>query len=343
MQYDSRTTSLTLALSPRRRGERETVRLAKSGSYPAWIFHTLRETPTDRSRRREEADASPIATFPPPHVGGYGTCERCGLESFACLSVARWDGEPRLPNATRPGSADFQSAVSRVSNPPEPCCADGLPRKLSGRNGRLETCATPHRSMGSFHVPKNTHRGHDLVKQTILSASADRWRGRQDCLPHVRRFMGSLHGFTVPHWAHEPMQSNDQVLMHMHQKFAHAERPTSPGSWVACASLPPRIATMNLSPRNMAELANSAMFLERGSWVASTALRFPIGAMNRSRRREEADGVEVASSASLPRRLRVVGSRKVSTMPAKPYPPPRDSGKRARVRGRGCRRNERSK
>jgi len=48
-----------------------------------------------------------------------------------------------------------------------------------------------------------------------------------------------------------------------------------------------------------------------GSWVASTALRSRIGAMNRSRRREEADGARAASSASLPRRLRLVGSWKV--------------------------------
>ena len=35
---------------------------------------------TDCSRRREEADRLPSALHPPPHVGGYGVCEKTGLE-----------------------------------------------------------------------------------------------------------------------------------------------------------------------------------------------------------------------------------------------------------------------
>jgi len=31
--------------------------------------------------------------------------------------------------------------------------------------------------------------------------------------------------FLNAHWGHEPMQSNDQLSMHMHQKLANAEEP----------------------------------------------------------------------------------------------------------------------
>jgi len=33
--------------------------------------------------------------------------------------------------------------------------------------------------------------------------------------------------FLDAHRGHERMQCNDQLLMHMHQKFAHAEQPIS--------------------------------------------------------------------------------------------------------------------
>ncbi|MBM3887920.1 MAG: hypothetical protein FJ388_02215 [Verrucomicrobia bacterium] len=39
----------------------------------ASVFHPQNEMPTDRSRRRKEADVSPIAAVPPPYVGGYET------------------------------------------------------------------------------------------------------------------------------------------------------------------------------------------------------------------------------------------------------------------------------
>jgi len=43
------------------------------------ILHTLRETRADCSRRREGAERPRWRTGPPPHVGGYGTCEISGL------------------------------------------------------------------------------------------------------------------------------------------------------------------------------------------------------------------------------------------------------------------------
>jgi CRISPR-associated protein Csx17 len=50
------------------------------------------------------------------------------------LSLLDWLGEAR--------SADFQSAVSRISNPPTPPCSEDLPTG-SRRYGGLEPCATP--------------------------------------------------------------------------------------------------------------------------------------------------------------------------------------------------------
>jgi len=39
--------------------------------------------------------------------------------------------------------------------------------------------------------------------------------------------MGFNLQFLDAHLGHEPMQCNDQLLMHMHQKLAQAERPMS--------------------------------------------------------------------------------------------------------------------
>ena len=44
------------------------------------LFHTPIETPTVRSRRREEADARKLPVYPPPYVGGK-ECEMSGLMS----------------------------------------------------------------------------------------------------------------------------------------------------------------------------------------------------------------------------------------------------------------------
>ncbi len=49
------------------------------GSSLTWTFHTARGTPTDRSRRREEADPLQRPLHPPPHLGGYDVCEQSGL------------------------------------------------------------------------------------------------------------------------------------------------------------------------------------------------------------------------------------------------------------------------
>jgi molybdopterin-guanine dinucleotide biosynthesis protein A len=51
----------------------------------AGISCTTRETPSDRSRRRKEADAFSIAPIPPPYVGGYETCEICGPDARDAL------------------------------------------------------------------------------------------------------------------------------------------------------------------------------------------------------------------------------------------------------------------
>ena len=61
-------------------------------------LHTPHETPTDCSRRRKEADASPIATFPPPYVGGYEACEISGLATNSFMIFL-----------SRPASAPFSA------------------------------------------------------------------------------------------------------------------------------------------------------------------------------------------------------------------------------------------
>jgi hypothetical protein len=45
--------------------------------------------------------------------------------------------------------------------------ADGLPRKLSGRYGRLETCATKPRFMRGFHEFALARWGHEPDVKTI--------------------------------------------------------------------------------------------------------------------------------------------------------------------------------
>ncbi len=43
------------------------------------MFHASHESPTARSRRREEADPFTRSVHPPPYVGGYGAYETSGL------------------------------------------------------------------------------------------------------------------------------------------------------------------------------------------------------------------------------------------------------------------------
>src|SRR6266496_897568 len=59
--------------------ERADLKICPAVGALTWIFHSAHETPTARSRRREEADSSTRCTHPPPHVGGYGAYEISGL------------------------------------------------------------------------------------------------------------------------------------------------------------------------------------------------------------------------------------------------------------------------
>lgn len=48
-------------------------------------FHTARETPTNCSRRRKEADLLGRTPHPPPHVGGYKVCETFGRVALIAI------------------------------------------------------------------------------------------------------------------------------------------------------------------------------------------------------------------------------------------------------------------
>jgi len=65
-----------------------------------------------------------------------------------------------------PCSADFQSAVSRISNPPAVRLPQGLPTG-SRRYSRLETCATRSRFMVSLHVRLATPGDHEPITATF--------------------------------------------------------------------------------------------------------------------------------------------------------------------------------
>jgi len=67
------------------------------------------------------------------------------------------------------------------------------PRPEPAKAGTPNQLATA-RFMGGLHGFPVAHRDHEPVRQTFLSASLVRGRGRQECLPHSdhrRRFMGS--------------------------------------------------------------------------------------------------------------------------------------------------------
>ena len=82
----------------------------------ARIHQTLYETLTGRSRRRKEADAFPVTTFPPPYVGGYVIRRICGLICFVALTASAveplvsLDFEGNLKNAgTLGGAGQFKT------------------------------------------------------------------------------------------------------------------------------------------------------------------------------------------------------------------------------------------
>ncbi len=66
----------------------------------AWIISSSHETPTARSRRREEADSNSRWIHPPLHVGGYGAYEICGPARLrALLFVALFAGSTQWAHA----------------------------------------------------------------------------------------------------------------------------------------------------------------------------------------------------------------------------------------------------
>ncbi len=112
------------------------------------------------------------------------------MESLDAFFGAHWDHEP---TSTR--SADFQSAVSRISNPQALQGSDDVPTG-SRRYGRLETCATRRRFMGSLDESETAREDHESGVRTFLSA---RGLGSGQADKNVRapncRFMESVHGF----------------------------------------------------------------------------------------------------------------------------------------------------
>ncbi len=99
------------------------------------------------------------------------------MESPLSLWRTHWDHEPETCSLR---SADFQSAVSRISNPPTPGCSDELPAG-SRRYSRLETCATDPRFMESgarttalahsTRLGGSEHGGVNLLSQSYSSCS----------------------------------------------------------------------------------------------------------------------------------------------------------------------------
>jgi CRISPR-associated protein Csx17 len=105
------------------------------------------------------------------------------------LCLLDWTGEAR--------SADFQSAVSRISNPPTPPCSEDLPTG-SRRYGRLETCATPDVPSALFSLlrlafPRGSENGGGSPVPAIpmIHRHAAAGNGAEASRLAVRRLRGS--------------------------------------------------------------------------------------------------------------------------------------------------------
>jgi len=104
------------------------------------------------------------------------------------LSLLEWLGEAR--------SADFQSAVSRISNPPKPPCSEDLPTG-SRQYGRLETCATPDVPSALFSLlrlafPRPGERGDlpEVPANSMIHRHAAVGHGLEASRLAVRRLRG---------------------------------------------------------------------------------------------------------------------------------------------------------
>ncbi len=111
------------------------------------------------------------------------------MESPLSLWRTHWDHEPETCSLR---SADFQSAVSRISNPPTPGCSDELPAG-SRRYSRLETCATVPRFMESPHGNCARHWEHELGLGLRLGLGIPRFMERENRRPSARRSRASWH------------------------------------------------------------------------------------------------------------------------------------------------------